>query len=161
MAVAGLLIGNHGVSFAMSETTRRHVTGFWSLLDEILNSVLFLLIGLEVVAVAAKAPILATGGSAIVLVLAARAVAVGLPMAALSRLLPFTRGAFPILVWGGLRGGISVALALSLPPGPMKDTILTVTYVVVIFSVIVQGGTVGRAARRFVGDPAGIERPGD
>jgi CPA1 family monovalent cation:H+ antiporter len=73
-------------------------------------------------------------------------------MAVLSRFVPFTRGAFPVLVWGGLRGGISIALALSLPAGPIKDVILAATYVIVVFSVIVQGASVGAAARRFVGD---------
>ena len=159
MAVAGLLIGNHGVTFAMSETTRQHLLSFWSLIDEVLNSVLFLLIGLEVVAIAIEAPFLAAGLISIVIVLIARAVSVGIPMAVLMRFLPFTRGAFPILVWGGLRGGISIALALSLPDEPMRDPILSVTYVVVVFSVLVQGATVGAAARRFVGDPDTLERP--
>ncbi len=158
MAVAGLLIGNQGVALAMSATTRRHLLGFWSLIDEILNSVLFLLIGLEVVAIAARASFLLAGLAAIVIVLIARAVAVGLPMAVLARFLPFTRGAYPILVWGGLRGGISIALALSLPTGGMRDLILTATYVVVVFSVVVQGATVGAAARRFVGDPEKLEQ---
>ncbi len=161
MAVAGLLIGNHGVALAMSETTRRHLLGFWSLIDEILNSVLFLLIGLEVVAIAIEASFLVAGLISIVIVLAARAIAVGVPMVVLMRFLPFTRGAFPLLVWGGLRGGISIALALSLPDGPMRDLILSATYVVVVFSVVVQGATVGAAARRFVGDPEKLERPED
>ncbi len=151
MAVAGLLIGNHGVRFAMSEQTREHVTRFWSLIDEILNSVLFLLIGLEVVAIATDVGHLLVGVASIGLVLAARAASVGLPMLLMSRFSPFTKGAFPILVWGGLRGGISIALALSLPEGPIKETILTATYVVVVFSVIVQGATVATAAKRFVG----------
>ena len=150
MAVAGLLIGNHGTRFAMSERTREHVTRFWSLLDEILNAVLFLLIGLEVIAIALDAGHLLLGAVAIAVVLAARAAAVGLPLAVLSRLTPFTRGAYPILVWGGLRGGISIALALSLPEGPIKATVLTATYVVVVFSVVVQGATVGLLARRVV-----------
>ncbi len=150
MAVAGLLIGNHGVSLAMSERTREHVLRFWLLIDEILNSVLFLLIGLEVVAIAVQGAYLVAGVAAIALVLAARAIAVGLPMAVLSRLSPFTRGAYPVMVWGGLRGGISIALALALPEGPMKDVILTATYVVVVFSVIVQGATVGKLARRVL-----------
>jgi CPA1 family monovalent cation:H+ antiporter len=150
MAVAGLLIGNHGTRFAMSERTREHVTRFWSLLDEVLNSVLFLLIGLEVIAIALEAAPLLLGLASIAVVLAARAVAVGLPIAVLSRFAPFTKGAFPVLVWGGLRGGISIALALSLPDGPIKATILTATYVVVVFSVVVQGATVGAMARRVV-----------
>jgi len=159
MAVAGLWIGNHGVTFAMSETSRRRILNFWSLLDEILNSVLFLLIGLEVVAVAVRSGPLLAGILGIVLVLAARALAVGLPIAVLSRITPFTRGAFPILVWGGLRGGISIALALSLPDGAIKDTILTATYVIVVFSVVVQGSTVGRVARRFLRSPESMLQP--
>ena len=150
MAVAGLLIGNHGTRFAMSDQTREAMTQFWSLLDEVLNSVLFLLIGLEVVAITIAGGPLAVGLAAIVIVLIARAVSVGLPVLALQWIAPFTRGAYPVLVWGGLRGGISIALALSLPAGPVKATILTATYVVVIFSVIVQGATVGAAARHFV-----------
>ncbi|MDH3473450.1 MAG: sodium:proton antiporter [Rhodospirillales bacterium] len=152
MAVAGLLIGNHGTRYAMSESTRRHVTQFWSLLDEALNSILFLLIGLEVIAIALDAGHLLIGLISIAVVLGARAVSVGLPLAAMARFTPFTKGAFPILVWGGLRGGISIALALSLPAGPTKVTILTATYVIVVFSVVVQGATVGTAARRLVGD---------
>lgn len=152
MAVAGLIIGNHGTKFAMSERSREHVTQFWDLIDEILNSVLFLLIGLEVVTIAADFGHLTIGAISIVVVLAARSVAVGVPFVILERFMTFSKGAYPILVWGGLRGGISIALALGLPAGPIKVTILTATYVVVVFSVIVQGATVGKAARRFVGD---------
>jgi CPA1 family monovalent cation:H+ antiporter len=151
MAVAGLLIGNHGTTYAMSERTREHLHGFWSLLDEVLNSVLFLLIGIEVLVLVPTAASIGLGIIAIVIVLIARAVAVGLPFVALRKFRPFTRGAYPILVWGGLRGGISIALALSLPPGEVKDIILIATYIVVLFSVIVQGATIGAAARRFVG----------
>ena len=92
------------------------------------------------------------GLASIALVLVARAISVGLPMIALRRVSPFTRGAFPILVWGGLRGGISIALALTLPEGPTQELILTASYVVVVFSVIVQGASVGKAARHFIGD---------
>ena len=150
MAVAGLLIGNYGIRFAMSDRTREHLTSFWSLVDEILNSVLFLLIGMEIMAIVMNGSFVFAGIAAIPLILLARFLAVGLPFALLRPFTPFTRGALPILVWGGLRGGISIALALSLPDGPMKDPILTVTYVVVIFSVVVQGATMGMAARRFV-----------
>ncbi len=150
MAVAGLLIGNRATALAMSEHTREHLTNFWSLLDEILNSVLFLLIGLEVVAIATDLVHLTVGVAAIVLVLATRAASVGVPFVALAPFRVFTRGGYPILVWGGLRGGISIALALSLPEGPMRLTILTATYVVVVFSVAVQGTTVGLLARRLI-----------
>ncbi len=150
MAVAGLFIGNHGRTYGMSESSREHVTTFWSLLDEVLNSVLFLLIGLEVVAVAANLGLLALGFVSIVVVLLARAASVGISLTLLEKFSTFTKGAYPMLVWGGLRGGISIALALSLPPGPLREIILTATYVVVVFSVVVQGATVGAAARRFI-----------
>jgi CPA1 family monovalent cation:H+ antiporter len=151
MAVAGLLIGNQGVQLAMSDVTRDYIHKFWSLIDEILNSVLFLLIGLEVVTVAMRWDLLVLGLLTIPIVLAARAGSVGGPLAVLSLISPIMKGTFPVLLWGGLRGGISIALALSLPFGPEKDVILSATYVVVIFSVIVQGATVGAAAKRFVG----------
>ncbi|MGI9435086.1 MAG: cation:proton antiporter [Geminicoccaceae bacterium] len=151
MAIAGLLIGNYGTRYAMSDRTRQHLTSFWSLIDETLNSVLFLLIGMEILVIVTDLTFITAGILAIPLVLVARFLAVGLPFSVLKPFMDFTKGALPVLVWGGLRGGISIALALSLPPGPMKDVILTVTYVVVIFSVVVQGATMGMAARRFVG----------
>jgi CPA1 family monovalent cation:H+ antiporter len=150
MAVAGLLIGNRAVAIAMSDKTREHLLGFWSLLDEILNSVLFLIIGLEVVAIAVGGDRLLAGLLAIPVVLAARAISVGLPLAVMARLRSFMPGTYPMLVWGGLRGGISIALALTLPPGDLQALLLTATYVVVVFSVAVQGTTVGLAARRLL-----------
>jgi CPA1 family monovalent cation:H+ antiporter len=150
MAVAGLMIGNRGVAEAMSERTRNHLLGFWSLLDEILNSVLFLIIGLEVIAIAIDVGPLLAGLLAIPVVLGARAVSVALPLALLAPLRSFDPGTYPMLVWGGLRGGISIALALSLPYGPLQALLLTATYVVVVFSVAVQGTTVGLAARRLL-----------
>lgn len=156
MAVAGLLIGNHGVAHAMSDVTRDYVHKFWALIDEILNAVLFLLIGLEAVVLAGQIGLMGLGLLTIPLVLAARAVSVGAPLTAWRRLLPF-RLAFPVMVWGGLRGGISIALALSLPVGPMKDILVAATYVVVLFSVLVQGGTIGGVVRRLNRDGAATE----
>ena len=150
MAIAGLLIGNHGTAYAMSDDTAERLHTFWSLLDEVLNSILFLLIGIEVLVVSPRPEVIALGLIAIFLVLVARATAVGVPFIILGRIRPFTRGAYPVLVWGGLRGGISIALALSLPEGAVKDVVVAVTYVVVVFSVVVQGTTVGATARRFV-----------
>jgi monovalent cation:H+ antiporter, CPA1 family len=148
MAVAGLIIGNHGRAHAMSKVTRDYVTKFWSLIDEILNAVLFLLIGIEVVAIL-KVDLLVFGFAAIPIVLAARAISVGLPMLGLGRVAPLARGSFSILVLGGVRGGISIALALSVPAGPYKELIVMTTYVVVLFSVLVQAPVVGMAARRL------------
>jgi len=148
MAVAGLLIGNHGVAHAMSDTTRDYLIKFWSLIDEILNAVLFLLIGLVVVTIPFDPRLIFVGIAAIPLVLTARAIAVMLPLAAMRPLLDLGPLAAPILIWGGLRGGISVALALSLPDGLSRSVELTATYIVVLFAVIAQGGTIARLIDR-------------
>jgi CPA1 family monovalent cation:H+ antiporter len=148
--VAGLLIGNHGTRFAMSDKTALHVQTFWSLIDEILNSVLFLIIGFEVLALALNGPTMIAALLAIPLVLVARFVAVATPVGLLRVREQFTTGAVRVLTWGGLRGGISVALALSLPAGAEKDIILVITYGVVIFSIIVQGLSVGWVVKRVV-----------
>ena len=150
VVVAGLLIGHTGVRYGMSAQTRQNVDAFWRLLDEILNAVLFLLIGLEVFALTlAERPIL-LGLAAIPLVIVARFAAVGLPITVLRLRRTFTTGALPIMTWGGLRGGISVALVLSLPDSEHKPLLLTVTYVIVIFSIIVQGLTMKRVVRHFL-----------
>lgn len=146
---AGLLIGNHGRALAMSETTRDHLDTFWELIDEILNAVLFLLIGLEVVHLRLSSELVLAAAIMIPLVLAARWMSVAAPLAALPGFRRRARGALALLTWGGLRGGISVALALSLPNGPERDIILVITYGVVVFSILIQGTTLGRLARRF------------
>jgi CPA1 family monovalent cation:H+ antiporter len=144
MAVAGLLIGNAGVATAMSEVTRDYLLKFWTLVDDMLNAVLFVLIGLEVIAVPADWRLLALGVAAIPLVLLARALSVAGPLVVLRPLLTLGPLALPTLIWGGLRGGISVALALGLPSGPARSITLAATYIVVLFSVIVQGGSIAR-----------------
>jgi CPA1 family monovalent cation:H+ antiporter len=150
MVVAGLMIGNHGRAFAMSATTREHLDQFWELVDEILNAVLFVLIGLELILLEFSGPTVLAGLIMIPVVLLTRLVCVGVPVTALRRVLPFTPGAIRIMTWGGLRGGISVALALSLPQGPERDTLLTMTYLIVLFSILVQGLTIGRLIRASV-----------
>lgn len=149
MAVAGLLIGNHGVKHAMSETTQDYLLKFWSLIDDILNAVLFLLIGLVVVTIPFDARRVLAGVIAIPLALAARAISVLIPLIGLRPFMSLGRLAPPTLIWGGLRGGISVALALSLPEGGARSAALTATYVIVLFSVIVQGATIGRLLLRL------------
>jgi CPA1 family monovalent cation:H+ antiporter len=150
MVVAGLLIGNHGRQFGMSEQTRRNLDTFWELLDEILNAVLFVLIGLELLLVPRSPKLLLAGLVAIPIVLGARFVSVSAAVGVLRRFREFTPGAIRIMTWGGLRGGISVALALSLPAGDERRVLLGLAYVVVVFSIVVQGLTIGRLVRRSV-----------
>lgn len=150
VVIAGLLIGNQGTRFAMSEKTRDHVQKFWSLLDEIINSALFLLIGFEVFALSISGNVVVLMIIAIPLTLTARFISVATPLTALSLRRDFTKGAITVLTWGGLRGGISVALALSMPESAIKETILAVTYGVVIFSIVVQGLTVKFVVKKMV-----------
>ena len=159
VVIAGLFIGNHGAKFAMSENTRDHVFQFWELSDEILNSVLFLLIGLEVLVIGFSPQFAGIAFLSIPIVLAARWIAVAIPIGLLAVREKFTEGAIVILTWGGLRGGISVALALSLPASEYKAPILAATYAVVVFSIVVQGLTMKPLVRRMV--PAGDEDEAD
>ena len=144
MVVAGIFIGNRGRLFAMSENTREHLDSFWELMDEILNAVLFLLIGLEILVLTIKGNYLIAGLIMIPVVLFARFISVGIPVTFMRRIRDFSPHAVKIMTWGGLRGGISVALALSLPNGPEREALLTVTYIIVIFSILVQGLTIER-----------------
>ncbi len=144
---AGLLIGNQGRALAMSDVTRHHLDAFWEMIDEILNAVLFLLIGLEVVHLQFTTQLTVAALLMIPLVLFARWVSVGLPLLALRKFR--SRGAVSLLTWGGLRGGISVALALSVPAGPERNVILVIAYAIVVFSILVQGTTLGKLVVRF------------
>lgn len=157
VVVAGVFMGNRGRITAMSETTRTHLFQFWELIDELLNSVLFVLIALEVLVIAFRPELIVLALFAIPIVLIARYASVSGPILLLSLRRRFAPGSVRIMVWGGLRGGISVALALSLPAGDYRGPILVATYGVVIFSIIVQGLTIAPLARRI----AGADAPSD
>lgn len=160
MVVAGLLIGNRGREHAMSENTRQHVDLFWEMVDELLNAVLFVLIGLEVLLVSPKPIWLLAGAGAVVIVLVARLASIALPVLVMGRLRVFRGSTIPVLTWGALRGGIAVALALSIPSGDTRDIVLTMTYVVVVFSILVQGLTIGPLVKRLARHEA-VDGDGD
>ncbi|MEM7195157.1 MAG: sodium:proton antiporter [Pseudomonadota bacterium] len=151
VVIMGLIIGNRGRAQAMSELTRERLDNFWELLDEMLNIVLFVLIGLEVLILQFQPAYLIAGVLAIPVVLGTRLVSVGIPITVLRALgtRDFSDHVIKILTWGGIRGGISVALALSLPEGPERAAFLLMTYCIVIFSITVQGLTIGRVARKL------------
>lgn len=150
MVTVGLIIGNHGRALAMSDQTRQHVDMFWELIDSFLNSALFVLIGLEAVLIPFSKSLLLPAVIAIVVTLAARLLSVGAPVWMLRATFGLPQGSWQVLTWGGLRGGISVALALSIPSGPHHDMVLTLTYVVVVFSILVQGLSIGALVRRII-----------
>ncbi len=154
MVVAGLIVGNQGRAYAMSDATRHHIDLFWELLDEIFNAVLFVLLGLEIVLIAFTGQILLASIGVIAIALFARLIAVGMPVAWLPKVFKLPDGAWKVLTWGGLRGGISVALVLSLPQGPQRELLLALTYAVVVFSILGQGLTIKGMITRVL-KPAG------
>jgi CPA1 family monovalent cation:H+ antiporter len=151
MVVAGLIIGNGRRALAISTKTQTNLDMFWELLAAILNAVLFVLIGMEVLLVTFTADLWIAGTVAVVVTLAARLITVGLPVGLLWRRFELPQGSWIILTWGGLRGGISVALALSLPIGPNADIVVALTYCVVVVSILVQGLSARTVTRRTLG----------
>lgn len=151
MVVTGLMVGGSGRKFSMSNRTRERLDDFWELVDEFLNAMLFVLIGIEVMIIEFTAASALAGALVIPLVLAARFISAGIPLTLVRWRTSAMHGALPILTWTGLRGGISVALALSLPESASRSTLVTMTYIVVCFSILVQGLTVQRVVERVLG----------
>ncbi|TWI52296.1 CPA1 family monovalent cation:H+ antiporter [Pseudomonas duriflava] len=151
MVVAGLIIGNRGRQRAMSDITRQYVDGFWELIDEILNALLFVLIGMELLLLPVSGSHLVAALTLAVVILLIRCLSVTPVVFMSSRWRHVAKGTMGILTWGALRGGISVALALSLPVSPERDLVLTLTYIIVLLSILLQGLTIGRLIRRVTG----------
>lgn len=149
MVVAGLITGNKSMDAVVSDVTRDYIGKFWELMDEVMNAILFLLIGFEMLIIPFNLTLFWLGCIAIVIVLFARFVSVSLPIMVLKNRKPFEKNTIPILTWGALRGGISVALALSVPKYMYGDMFVTITYIVVLFSIVVQGLTIGKFAKKL------------
>jgi CPA1 family monovalent cation:H+ antiporter len=150
VVVAGLFLGNNGRNLAMSEQTQEYLGTFWQLIDEILNSLLFLLIGLEILAIKETGTYLVLGLVGIACVLVGRCISVLIPIRIMNFVISFPKGTVTLLTWGGLRGALSIAMAFLLPQGHERELILTTTYIVVIFSILVQGLTFGPLLRKIV-----------
>ncbi|HEK19769.1 cation:proton antiporter [Mucilaginibacter sp.] len=149
MVVAGIITGNKSKELGMSDQTRDYLGKFWHLVDEILNAVLFLFIGLEMLIIKINPTVMLIGAISIVTVLLARWISVIIPVSLLKLKIKFENNAVTILTWGGLRGGISVALALSLSSNMYRDEFVLITYIIVIFSILVQGLTIGKLAKKL------------
>ncbi|WP_175948194.1 cation:proton antiporter [Burkholderia pyrrocinia] len=150
VVVAGLFLGNNGFKQAMSRQTQEYLGMFWQLIDEILNSLLFLLIGLEILAIKETGTYLVLGLIGIACVLMGRGISLLIPIRIMGAIVSFPKGTITLLTWGGLRGALSISLAFLLPQGQERELILTTTYIVVIFSILVQGLTFGPLLRKIV-----------
>lgn len=146
MVAAGLFMGNFNMKFKMKSITQDYLIKFWELIDEILNAVLFLFIGFELLMIKDLKHFMVPGLVAIIVVLIARFVCIWLPTRFMSLKTRFSPQTVKVLVWGGIRGGVSIALAMSIPKGEYSDAILSITYCVVVFSIIVQGLTIAKVA---------------
>lgn len=149
MVVAGLITGNKSMDVVVSDNTRDYIGKFWEMIDEVMNAILFLLIGFEMLIIPFNLTLLLLGCIAIVIVLFARFTSVSLPIFLLKYKRSFAKNTIPILTWSALRGGISVALALSVPNYMYGEMFVSITYIVVLFSIVVQGLTIGKFARKL------------
>ncbi|MGV0995921.1 cation:proton antiporter [Empedobacter falsenii] len=152
MVIAGLIIGNYGKKFAMSKTTQDYLNKFWELIDEIMNAILFLFIGFELLLIDDLMDQILLGIVTIFIVLLSRMLSIVIPARTILRKNTFSKGSLIVLVWGGIRGGVSIALVLSMPNSEWKDLLLEITYIVVLFSIVIQGLTVGKVANRVLKD---------
>ncbi|WP_294205205.1 sodium:proton antiporter [uncultured Chryseobacterium sp.] len=146
MVAAGLFMGNFNTKFNMKSITQDYLIKFWELIDEILNAVLFLFIGFELLMIKDLKYFMIPGIISIVVVLLARFISIWVPTKFMSLRTRFNPQTVKVLVWGGIRGGVSIALALSIPKNEYSNTILSITYCVVVFSIIVQGLTIAKVA---------------
>jgi monovalent cation:H+ antiporter, CPA1 family len=160
MVVAGLFVGNKGSAEAMSEETNDYVHKFWEMIDEIMNAILFVLIGLELLLIPFEPSFLYIGLISILIILVARFLSLTIPSAIFRFSYEFPKNTYLLMTWGGLRGGISIALALSLTEGMQRNLIVSVTYIVVLFSIIIQGLTLGKLVQRLrqSNNPVGIDK---
>jgi CPA1 family monovalent cation:H+ antiporter len=149
MVVAGIITGNKSMDVVASDVTRDYIGKFWEMIDEVMNAILFLLIGFEMLIIPFNFTLLFLGCISIIIVLFARLVSVSLPIRFLKYKNSFSKNTIPILTWGALRGGISVALALAVPKYMYGDMFVSITYIVVLFSIVIQGLTIGKFARKL------------
>ncbi len=149
MVIAGIITGNKSREEGMNDVTRDYIDKFWEMIDEVLNAILFLLIGFEMIIVPFSFHLFWLGCIAVIIVLLAKFISVAIPISFLKYTTVFEKNAIPILTWGGLRGGISVALALSLTKSSYSEVFVSITYIIVLFSIIVQGLTIGKFAKKL------------
>ena len=149
MVMAGIITGNKSMEEGMSDITRDYINKFWQMMDEVLNAILFLLVGFQMLIIPFNITTLWIGLISIIIVLVARFISVVIPITFLKNKKTFEKHAVLILTWGGLRGGLSVALALSLPENMFSEVFVSVTYIIVLFSIIVQGLTIGKFAKKL------------
>ena len=147
MVVMGLLVGNYKQEAAMSDVSHEYVQKFWTVIDAVLNAILFILVAMVLVVIEFRAIYALIGVAAVVIVLLSRALVVYLPRWLIPSIAYYSSKEARVIVWGGLRGGLSMAMALSLPESEHRHLILIATYCCVLFSILVQGLTVGRLAR--------------
>lgn len=149
MVVAGVIIGNHGRKHAMSVQTRKHIDLFWEVIDELLNIILFLLIGMEMMTMPINGTLMVAGTACIVIALLARALSLAAPLTLVRPFYKAPRGTLILLTWGGLRGALSIAMVLSLSNPNIKSIFLPCIYCVVFFSIAIQGLTFGKLLKQF------------